>query len=134
MALSSLRTAPPSRAAVAVRLDRVWRGVVCRDAAPSHPAGVQAGEGDECIRALHGHALEGVDWGRADDRANAGDCATRVNFSSVELETAVRLKCNLVHVIWRDVARFRAEQVLTLDHIDGFRESYGSTRWCAADK
>src|ERR1700693_1129277 len=38
-------------------------------------AGVQAGEGDESIRALQGHTLEGVDQRGADDRADAGDRA-----------------------------------------------------------
>src|SRR2546425_7856875 len=36
---------------------------------------VQAGEGDESIRALHGHTLERVDQSAADDRADAGDRA-----------------------------------------------------------
>src|SRR5216683_7373677 len=38
-------------------------------------SGVQAGEGDEGIRALHGHTLESVDQSAADDRADAGDRA-----------------------------------------------------------
>src|SRR5216683_5767273 len=38
-------------------------------------SGIQAGEGDEGIRALHGHPLEGVDQSAADDRADAGDRA-----------------------------------------------------------
>src|SRR4249920_440250 len=36
---------------------------------------VQAGEGDERIRALHRHPLEGVDQSGADDRTDAGDRA-----------------------------------------------------------
>ena len=36
---------------------------------------VQAGEGDERIRALYGHPLEGIDQRGADDRADASDRA-----------------------------------------------------------
>src|SRR6266481_862252 len=36
---------------------------------------IQAGEGDERIRALYGHPLEGVDQRGADDGADAGDRA-----------------------------------------------------------
>jgi hypothetical protein len=36
-------------------------------------SGIQAGEGDESVRALHGHPFEGVDQSGADDRADAGD-------------------------------------------------------------
>jgi len=38
-------------------------------------SGIQAGEGDESIRALQGHTLEGSDQSGANDRTDAGDRA-----------------------------------------------------------
>jgi acetolactate synthase-1/2/3 large subunit len=61
------------------------------------------------------------------------------HYSSAELETAVRLKCNLVHVIWRDgfydMVRFQQElkygrrSGVDFGHIDNIRfaESMGAS-------
>jgi len=82
--------------------------------------GVQAGEGDESIRALQRHPLEAVDQSGADDRANAGD---RAQAREVLFALGTRLPDRSLHYYPSIIARYDYRpQMLQTRH---FRLSVG---------